>query len=93
VILLIAHGADVNAQSASCNTPLIYGRAAEHEEVRVSLDSGADVEDHNEIGYTPLINTASAGHIHIAKVLLEHKNGINTRSNIFEKNIIGVGLF
>ncbi|KYM87840.1 Ankyrin repeat and KH domain-containing protein mask [Atta colombica] len=72
----------------SCNTPLIYGRADGHKEVRVSLDSGADVEDHNEIGYTPLMNTASTGHIHIVKVLLEYKNSINTRSNIFEKNII-----
>ena len=74
----------------SCNTSLIYGRAGGHKEIRVSLDSGADVEDHNEIGYTPLMNTASAVHIHIVKVLLEYKNSINTRSNIFEKNIIGL---
>ena len=49
--LLIAHGADVNARFASCNTPFIYGCVGEHEEmVRVLLDSGADIEDHNENG-------------------------------------------
>lgn len=31
--LLIAHGADVNAQSSSGNTPLMYACAGGHEEV------------------------------------------------------------
>ena len=49
VSLLIAHGADVNARFASCNTPFTYGCVGEHEEmVRILLDSGADIEDHNE---------------------------------------------
>lgn len=33
VRLLIAHGADVNAQSSSGNTPLMYACAGGHEEV------------------------------------------------------------
>ncbi|KAG5326936.1 4CL1 ligase, partial [Acromyrmex heyeri] len=83
--------ADVNAQSTSDDTTLIYGCADGYEEVvRVLLDSSVDVEDHNENGHTPLMEAASirrarsAGHLHVAKVLLEHKND-NTRSNKFEK--------
>ena len=45
VRLLIAHGADVNAQSSSGNTPLMYACAGGHEEVvRVLLEAGANVE-------------------------------------------------
>ncbi|KYN23000.1 Vitellogenin receptor [Trachymyrmex cornetzi] len=48
VSLLIAY---VNARSASCKTPLIYGFAGGHGGVVcVLLDVGADVEDHNENG-------------------------------------------
>ena len=79
--LLIAHGADVNAQSSSGNTPLMYACAGGHEEVpvntntnsdrtntdahkyvqvvRVLLEAGANVEDHNENGHTPLMEAAS----------------------------------
>ncbi|KAG5339255.1 ANR17 protein, partial [Acromyrmex charruanus] len=84
--------ADVNDQSTLDDTTLIYGCADGYEEVvRVLLDSSVDVEDHNENGHIPLMEAASirrarsAGHLHVAKVLLEHKNDINTRSNKFEK--------
>ena len=44
VRLLIAHGADVNAQSSSGNTPLMYACAGGHEDVvRVLLEAGAHV--------------------------------------------------
>ncbi|KAG5323469.1 ANR17 protein, partial [Acromyrmex heyeri] len=70
------------------------GCASGHEEVvRVLLDSGADVEDHNKYGFTPLMEAASAGHIHVAKVLLEHKNDINTRSNKFQKTPLTLACF
>ena len=53
VRLLIAHGADVNAQSSSGNTPLMYACAGGHEDVvRVLLEAGAHVEDHNENGHS-----------------------------------------
>ena len=69
---MIAHGADVNAQSSSGNTPLMYACAGGHEEVvRVLVEAGAHVEDHNENGHTPLMEAASAGHCTVARILLE----------------------
>ena len=35
---------------------------------QVLLHHGANVEDHNENGHTPLMEAASAGHVEVAKV-------------------------
>ena len=70
VKLLLAHGADVNAQSSSGNTPLMYACAGGHEAVvKALLEGGSNVEDHNENGHTPLMEAASAGHVAVAKVM------------------------
>ena len=51
------------------NTALMYACAGGHPSVvRALLDSGANVEDHNENGHTPLMEAASAGHVDVAKV-------------------------
>lgn len=76
------------------NTPLMYGCAGGHEEVvRVLLDSGANVEDHNENGHTPLMEAASAGHVQVAKILLEHGAGINTHSNEFKESALTLACY
>jgi len=94
VRLLIAHGADVNAQSSSGNTPLMYACAGGHEEVvRVLLEAGANVEDHNENGHTPLMEAASAGHCAVAKILLEFGAGINTHSNEFKESALTLACY
>lgn len=47
----------------------MYACAGGHEQaVRVLLEAGANVEDHNENGHTPLMEAASAGHVTVAKV-------------------------
>lgn len=69
VKLLIAHNADVNAQCATGNTPLMFACGSGHVEVvKELLKHGANVEDQNENGHTPLMEAASAGHVEVAKV-------------------------
>ena len=47
----------------------MYACAGGHEEVvKALLEAGANVEDHNENGHTPLMEAASAGHVGVAKV-------------------------
>ena len=42
--------------------------AGGHEEiVKALLEAGANVEEHNENGHTPLMEAASAGHVGVAK--------------------------
>ncbi|XP_071573914.1 ankyrin repeat and KH domain-containing protein 1 isoform X4 [Temnothorax nylanderi] len=94
VSLLIAHGADVNAQSTSGNTPLMYGCAGGHEGVVCALlTAGANVEDHNENGHTPLMEAASAGHVQVAKILLDNGAGINTHSNEFKESALTLACY
>ncbi|KAJ8935953.1 hypothetical protein NQ314_012575 [Rhamnusium bicolor] len=94
VRLLVAHGADVNAQSTSGNTPLMYGCAGGHTEVvKFLLENGANVEDHNENGHTPLMEAASAGHVGLAKILLMHGAGINTHSNEFKESALTLACY
>ncbi|TGZ57880.1 Ankyrin repeat domain-containing protein 17 [Temnothorax longispinosus] len=94
VSLLIAHGADVNAQSTSGNTPLMYGCAGGHEGVVCALlNAGANVEDHNENGHTPLMEAASAGHVQVAKILLDNGAGINTHSNEFKESALTLACY
>lgn len=51
----------------------MYACAGGHvQTVRVLLDAGANVEDHNENGHTPLMEAASAGHVEIAKVMTKN---------------------
>ena len=44
--------------------------------VLVLIEAGANVEEHNENGHTPLMEAASAGHVGVAKILLEFGAGI-----------------
>lgn len=49
----------------------MYACAGGHEEVvKALLEAGANVEDHNENGHTPLMEAASAGHVGVAKASL-----------------------
>ncbi|XP_064628158.1 ankyrin repeat domain-containing protein 17-like isoform X2 [Lineus longissimus] len=94
VTLLIAHGADVNAQSSAGNTPLHYAACGGYADVvRVLIKAGANVEEHNENGHTPLMEAASAGHVGVAKILLESGAGINTHSNEFKESALTLACY
>ncbi|KAG8139735.1 hypothetical protein E2320_002511, partial [Naja naja] len=91
VKLLLAHGADVNAQSS---TALTYACAGGYVDVvKGLLESGASIEDHNENGHTPLMEAGSAGHVEVARVLLENGAGINTHSNEFKESALTLACY
>lgn len=49
----------------------MYACASGHcDVVKILLEAGGNVEDHNENGHTPLMEAASAGHVNVAKVLI-----------------------
>lgn len=53
----------------------MYGCAGGYSEVvKVMLEAGANVEDHNENGHTPLMEAASAGKVAVAKVSFSYRH-------------------
>ena len=71
-----------------------YGACGGHEEVvRVLIEANANVEEHNENGHTPLMETATAGHICVAQILLDHGAGINTHSNEFKESALTLACY
>uniref|UniRef100_A0A8C0D427 Ankyrin repeat domain 17 n=1 Tax=Balaenoptera musculus TaxID=9771 RepID=A0A8C0D427_BALMU len=94
VKLLLAHKADVNAQSSTGNTALTYACAGGYVDVvKVLLESGASVEDRNENGHTPLMEAGSAGHVEVARLLLENGAGINAHSNEFKESALTLACY
>lgn len=61
--------------------------------VKVLLESGASIEEHNENGHTPLMEAGSAGHVEVARVLLENGAGINTHSNEFKESALTLACY
>jgi len=65
-----------------------------YEDVVLALiAAGAHVEEQNENGHTPLMEAASAGHVGVAKILLEHGAGINTHSNEFKESALTLACY
>ncbi len=76
------------------NTPLHYAACGGYEDVvRVLIESGANVEEHNENGHTPLMEAASAGHVGVARILLEAGACINTHSNEFKESALTLACY
>ena len=59
----------------------------------VLISAGANVEEHNENGHTPLMEAASAGHVGVAKILLNAGAGINTHSNEFKESALTLACY
>lgn len=76
------------------NTALTYACAGGYVDVvKVLLESGASIEDHNENGHTPLMEAGSAGHVEVARLLLENGAGINTHSNEFKESALTLACY
>lgn len=67
---------DANFQSACCG----LGRVSV-DDVRNRIYSGANVNQKDDAGYTPLHCTANSGRTEIVKVLLENRASPNARDN------------
>lgn len=79
---LIGHGADVNAKSSVEGwTPLLYATKkiflSEPVVIRQLIDAGANINDHNVFGETPLMYAAAFASDEVVKYLLE--KGADTR--------------
>lgn len=61
--------------------------------VQVLIEAGANVEQHNENGHTPLMEAASAGHVGVASILLNNGAGINTHSNEFKESALTLACY
>ena len=57
------------------------------------IEAGANVEQHNENGHTPLMESASAGHVGVARILLNAGAGINTHSNEFKESALTLACY
>ncbi|CAH1778202.1 unnamed protein product, partial [Owenia fusiformis] len=70
---------------------IMWGR---YEDVmQVLIETGSNVEEHNENGHTPLMEAASAGHAGVAMSLLEGGAGINTPSNKFKESALTLACY
>jgi hypothetical protein len=84
VLLLIAHGADVNYKTTDginfMNGINCMQSAATHGNVRVLtalIEAGADVNERDDRGATPVMWAANRGHIDALRLLLERGANIN----------------
>ena len=57
------------------------------------MDAGAKIEEQNESGHTPLMEAASAGHVGVAKLLIEHGAKVNTPSNEFKETALTLAAY
>jgi len=80
-LLLLTHGADVNARDEEGMTPLHEVDEGDHAAVaRLLVEGGADVNARSKSGATPLHIAAEKGHAKIARVLVEEGADVNARS-------------
>lgn len=69
--LLIARGADVNAQDRQRDSAFLLAGAEGHTEiVRATLAAGADLKSTNRFGGTALIPACHHGHVQTVRLLL-----------------------
>ncbi len=78
VRLLIAHGANVNAQDDQYDSAFLLAGASGHTEiVRATLAAGADLKSTNRYGGTALIPACHHGHVDTVRLLLTTAIDVN----------------
>ncbi|KAF3009412.1 hypothetical protein E8E14_010117 [Neopestalotiopsis sp. 37M] len=87
VDMLLRKGADPNGRSKYCHHSILWYAVKEghQDRVRLLLDSGAQVDEVGDRGYTPLAKAAEQGYISIMADLLNHQanaNGCSDKSKL-----------
>ena len=83
VRLLIAHGANVNAQDDLQDSAFLLASASGYTDiVRATLAAGADLASTNRYGGTALIPAAHHGHVETVRELLKTKIDIDHVNNL-----------
>ena len=54
----------------------------------VLIEYGAELEEHNENGHTPLMEAASQGHVNAAAILLSSGAGVDKCSTEFKETAL-----
>lgn len=81
VQLLVAHGANVNAQGSSGATPLFWAVMCDrNDDVKFLLDHGANPNLTNAFGDTPLIAAIQLGYLSMVKPLVEKGADVNVKN-------------
>ncbi|KIH69117.1 ankyrin repeat protein [Ancylostoma duodenale] len=78
--VLIQAGAPVNLTSESYESPLTLSCCGGHAELLL-IDAGANIEETNDENYTPLMEAAREGHVHVVKILLENGAQVNATTD------------
>jgi ankyrin repeat protein len=79
--LLLAAGADIEAQSSRGDTPLaIAAQRGRTGAVELLLKKGAAIDSANKAGNTALIMAAANGHAEVVKTLIHHKADIHIKN-------------
>lgn len=82
VMLLLEHGADVNAKNIEGNNPLFAAVHQQHLEIsRVLIERGADINARNKFGYTPIRTASRMGNTEILKLLIGKGADVNVKDN------------
>ena len=83
--LLIARGANVNANQSHGATPLLYAASSGHGRiVELLLQNGADTLPSTAAGQTALSEAAQKGHLDIIKLLQAHGASLSDDRALFE---------
>jgi len=82
VEMLLNRGANINAESLCCNTPLHNAvKSKKMEIIELLLKKGAHVNARNSHNFTPLQLAVVKGSEEIVKLLLKHGSYVNSACN------------